>query len=95
MWSKKDFNREHLLDMVGLERRHSTAERVGGIIALVGAGVLVGLGLGVLFAPRTGKELRGELKERFEEGMPKAKEVIQSAVDQARAMSPRPSGPHS
>lgn len=95
MWSKKDFNTEHMLDMIGLERRHSTAERVAGICALFGAGVLVGVGVGMLFAPRKGEELRGELKERFEEGMPRAKEVIQSAVDQARAMSPRASAPHS
>lgn len=90
----RDFSAEHLLDMIGLERRHSTGERVAEVLALFGAGMLVGVGLGVLFAPRTGKELRGELKERFEEGAPKAKEVIQSAVDQARA-SPRASAPHS
>jgi len=95
MMSKKDFTAEHMLDMIGLERRHSMVERVAGICALVGAGVLVGVGLGVLFAPRAGDELRGELKERFEEGMPKAKEAIQSAVDQARSMSPRASAPHS
>jgi gas vesicle protein len=57
--------------------------------------LLVGAGLGVLFAPRSGKQLRGELKERFEEGMPRAKEVIQSAVEQARSMNPRASAPHS
>jgi len=92
---KKDFDTEHMLDMIGLERRHSTGERIVSVFALFGAGLLVGAGLGVLFAPRAGKQLRGELKDRFEEGMPRAKEVIQSAVDQARAMSPRPSGPHS
>ena len=92
---KREFKRRQWLDMVGLERRHSMAERVAGVCALFGAGMLVGAGLGVLFAPRTGRQLRGELKERFEEGMPRAKEVIQSAVEQARSMNPRSSAPHS
>ncbi len=38
-------------------------------------GVLVGAGLGVLFAPKKGNETRQELKEKIEEMLNKAKDV--------------------
>ncbi len=39
------------------------------------AGAAVGVGLGVLFAPKSGKETRKELKEKFEEMVKKVKEI--------------------
>ncbi len=38
-------------------------------------GVGIGAGLGVLFAPKSGKETREELKEKFDELLEKAKSV--------------------
>ena len=40
---------------------------------LLGAGI--GVGLGLLFAPKSGKETRAELKEKLDELVKKAKEV--------------------
>ena len=37
------------------------------------AGAAVGIGLGVLFAPKSGKETRKELKEKFDEMVKKVK----------------------
>lgn len=39
------------------------------------AGAAVGVGLGVLFAPKSGKETRKELKEKFDEMVKKVKEI--------------------
>ena len=42
--------------------------------ALLG-GAAIGAGLGLLFAPKTGKETRAELKEKIDDLMKKAKEI--------------------
>ena len=59
------FDRDDVLDTLGLERKHSAAEQVMPALAIFGAGVLVGVGLGMIFAPRAGSELRGELQSQF------------------------------
>lgn len=44
------------------------------------AGVAIGAGLGVLFAPKKGSETRKELKEKFEDLIIKAKEIDKAEV---------------
>jgi len=44
------------------------------------AGVAIGAGLGVLFAPKKGSETRKELKEKFEDLIVKAKEIDKAEV---------------
>ena len=39
------------------------------------AGAAVGAGLGLLFAPKTGKEMRKELKKKIDELIEKTKEI--------------------
>ena len=95
--SLRDFDRERVMDLIGMERRRTTAERAVPIIAFFGVGILVGVGIGLMTAPRSGSELRGELKDKFQSAAPKAAEAIESAVEQARQKvnSPRSSAPHS
>ena len=59
------FDRDAVLHTLGLERKHTTAEQVVPALAIFGAGVLVGVGLGMIFAPRAGAELRGELESQL------------------------------
>lgn len=51
-----------------------TMAKNGHLGALLG-GALVGAGLGVLFAPKSGEKTRKELKEKLDELMSKAKDV--------------------
>jgi hypothetical protein len=60
-----DLDKEDLLDLVGLESRRSSAEKMVPALALFGAGVLVGVGLGLMLAPKPGRELRDDLKARL------------------------------
>lgn len=59
------FEPNDVLESLGLERKHTAAEQVMPALAIFGAGVLVGVGLGIIFAPRAGSELRGELQSQF------------------------------
>lgn len=92
-----DLDSDRVLGRIGLEHRRSTAVRVGSVFAFLGLGVLVGVGIGIMVAPRPGRELRNELRGKLERGIPRAQEMIHSAVEQVQAQvnSARPSAPHS
>ena len=58
-------SREELLNAIGLASRSSTTSDVASVIAVFGAGLLIGAGLALLFAPKSGEEMRRDLGERF------------------------------
>jgi len=65
----KDFARnlpsaDELIRALGLHARRSNGGDLVPSVALFGAGLLVGAGLALLFAPSSGRELREELSER-------------------------------
>lgn len=60
-----DLERDDLLELVGLESRRSKSEVVVPSLALFGAGVLVGIGLGLAFAPKSGRQLREGIDARL------------------------------
>ncbi|MFO0599330.1 MAG: hypothetical protein U0228_28745 [Myxococcaceae bacterium] len=60
-----DVDKDDLLEMIGLESRRSTGDRLVPALALFGAGVLVGVGLGLMLAPKPGEQLRADLKNRL------------------------------
>jgi hypothetical protein len=63
-----DLDKDDVLDLIGLESRRSTAEKVMPSLALFGAGVLLGVGLGLMLAPKPGVQLRHDLKDRLGKG---------------------------
>jgi hypothetical protein len=63
-----ELSRDDLLDAIGLEARRSAAEKMVPTLAVFGAGVLVGVGLGLLLAPKPGRELRADVRQRFRKG---------------------------
>ena len=68
----KDFARnlpsaEEIISALGLQARRSNGGDIVPSVALFGAGLLVGAGLALLFAPTSGRELREELGERAAE----------------------------
>ena len=70
---------EDLIRALGLQARRHGSDVVPSV-ALFGAGLLVGAGLALLFAPSSGRELREELGERAAE----LKERATAAVDSAK-----------
>lgn len=60
-------NVDALLDRLGLEPKRSTMEIVVPALSVFGAGLVVGAALGVLFAPKRGEELRGDLRHSLDD----------------------------
>jgi hypothetical protein len=57
--------REDLVNALGLASRRSTTADFATVIGVFGAGLLIGAGLALLFAPKSGEDLRHDLGERF------------------------------
>ena len=57
-------DRETLLKRMGLEERSPTGDFFTGL-GLFAVGVLVGAGLGLMFAPKRGEEMRATLNEAW------------------------------
>ena len=60
-----DVSKDDLLEVMGLESRRTAGDKMVTALAIFGAGVLLGAGLGLMFAPKTGSDLRGELRRRM------------------------------
>lgn len=73
-----DFSRARLLEAIGLQQRRSVAAVVLPSIGMFGVGLLAGAGLGLLFAPRKGKELRDELGTKLSDATHKVGDVASS-----------------
>ena len=86
--SLRDMDKDDLLRLIGLQTKRSAAEWLLPSMALFGLGLLVGAGVGVLLAPKPGRELRGDLRNRLQglsEGM------REGYPEQSGAPSNRPS----
>ena len=56
-----------VLDRLGLESRRSAMETVLPAIGIFAAGVTVGALLGVMFAPKRGSDLRGDIRHKLDD----------------------------
>ncbi len=57
--------REDVINAIGLASRRSAGAEMAGAMTIFGAGLLVGAGLALLFAPASGEELRRGLADRL------------------------------
>lgn len=71
----KDVSGDQILEALGLEKSKGVVDYLAPALGIFGAGILVGVGLGMAFAPKTGRELRedigrrvGEVRERMRPG---------------------------
>jgi hypothetical protein len=77
----KELNREKILGMVGLEVAASATAKILGIAALIGLGALVGASAAVLWTPKTGKELRREIRRRFKNGSDQVADLLPDTME--------------
>lgn len=63
----RDMTKDDLLHMIGLESRRSQTEVLLPMVGVFSAGLLLGAGLGLLLAPKSGAEIRGDIASRTED----------------------------
>ena len=71
------YDREDILAAFNLEPKRTTTEIVLPAVGFFAIGVLAGVGLGMLFAPKPGYELREDLTEQMK-GVAKKQENVPS-----------------
>ena len=74
--------RDDFLGALGLQSRRSAAVYILPAIGMFGVGLLAGAGLGLMFAPRTGREMRRELGTRVQDVTNKIKQRVRRASDE-------------
>ena len=64
----KKLDKDDLLNLIGLETRKDTTDYLLPALGAFTVGVLLGVGVGLMLAPKPGNELRNDLRNRFQTG---------------------------
>jgi hypothetical protein len=80
-------DRDAILDRLGLEERTPAGDFFTGL-GLFSIGVLVGAGLGLMFAPKRGEEMRAALNDALRTRMRGAQELGQELGAEAGVSTP-------
>jgi len=75
----KKMDRDDLLDLVGLQRASST-DWVAPALTALGVGLLVGVGVGLLLAPKPGAGLRNDLRDKLRHAQDSLPEPLKGAT---------------
>ena len=84
----KKLDRDDLLELVGLQRASSN-DWVTPALTALGVGLLVGVGVGLLLAPKPGVELRHDLREKLRSAQDSLPEQLRGATASAASTSSR------
>jgi len=79
----RNLDKDDVLGALGLQTRRSVAEYVLPVLGVFGAGLLVGVGVGMLAAPRSGRELRDELGRQANNARDRARNAVNNAINTA------------
>jgi len=83
----KNLDKEELLGMLGLETKQSTVRWLSGALGTFGIGLLVGAGIALMLAPKPGRELRGDIRERLRRAPDDVREAVNNAVGSAESIA--------
>jgi len=82
----KNMDKDDLLGLLGLEPKSSTGAWLAGTLGTFGVGLLVGAGIALMLAPKPGRELREDLRDRLRRAPNDASEAISSAVGRTETL---------
>jgi len=61
----RNLDKDDILEMLGLESKRSTSAWVAGTLGTFGVGLLVGAGIALMLAPKAGRELREDIRDKL------------------------------
>jgi gas vesicle protein len=76
----KNLDKDELLGLLGLESKRSTSTWLAGTLTTFGIGILVGAGVALMVAPKAGRELRGDIRDRLRRAPDDLSEAVGSVV---------------
>jgi hypothetical protein len=87
----RHLDKDDILAALGLETKSSTGAWLAGTLGTFGVGLLVGAGLGLMLAPKPGRELREDLRERLRRAPEDFNETVASVAGrEPLGTSPKP-----
>ncbi|MCB9479172.1 MAG: YtxH domain-containing protein [Deltaproteobacteria bacterium] len=79
--SIREIDRDDVLRSLGLQTRNTPQDYMLPALGVFGAGMLVGVGLGLFFAPSSGRELRRQVADQAQDVAERAQQVAERAKD--------------
>ncbi|MGQ0504417.1 MAG: YtxH domain-containing protein [Myxococcaceae bacterium] len=83
----RDLEKDDVLELVNLQTRRSAIDYVLPTVSVFGLGLLVGAGLGLLLAPKSGSELRDDLRAKLQSGQEHLASGLSSNLSSANSNS--------
>jgi len=80
----RSFDKGQFLDLLGLQEQDTATATALRTIGLIATGALIGVGVGMLLAPSTGRELRDDLSRRLKDGSERFKNGTERLVGRAK-----------
>jgi hypothetical protein len=79
----KNLDKEDMLAMLGLETKPSTVRWLSGALGTFGMGMLVGAGIALMLAPKPGRELRGDIRDRLRRAPDDVRDAVNNVVSES------------
>jgi len=85
-----NLDKNEILSLLGVETKPTTVGWITGTLGTFGVGLLVGAGLGLVLAPKPGRELRGSIRNRLSH----VPEDLGVAMHEVTGRDRAPTAPH-
>jgi hypothetical protein len=81
----KNISKDDILAALGLETRHTTGDHLVSGLLMLGVGLAVGVGIGMLIAPKSGNDLREDLSNQYRKTVGMAHDSMTNETSSARS----------
>ena len=86
----KNLDKDEILGLLGLEQKSSTGAWLAGTLGTFGVGLLVGAGIALMLAPKPGRELREDIRDRLRRAPEALDEAVSSVSGRESASANKP-----